>query len=572
MHGVTGRGKRLGCWFAWAALLLVSSDAAVAQADRDALERIEQARTARQQRDAAAMAPMAGTGPAGRAWLPPLEGEAPCFPIHHFQWDAQGDAPPFGMVRLLEALEGYEGACLGAGSLDRLRQNLDQRLLDAGYVTSRVTLPPQQLTEAVLTLRLHLGRVGRIVHQRPDGQALAVPTGWLPVRPGEVLNLRRVEQGLENAARLPSLAAQVAIEPGDAEGFSNLVIRHAAHLPWRLQATVDNEALGDFGRWQASLAGSWDLGWLGADQISFWHHRSAAGLSPARLQQRSGLSYATAWGASLLSLSLSDGGHRRVIQGTTLQFSEASHDRGLNLQVQQVVWRGGQGRLSTHIGVGMREARTFIEDTELLLQRRRSRHLSWGLAAQVRGERWLADVQVSRQRVLANDPRVDLLPEAPPKPRLDAVSLSVQRGFAAWPLAYSGALDLGWVRDPAYGSDLQALGGPGSVRGFTGAAQVVGLRSVVLRQDLVWSPAWAQQPAHRHQGTLGLDLGQVGQPDPAAATPGRDRRLVGVSISLRSQFPAWGVGSTLSWSRPILQPPAWPARSSRWTLQLTSQY
>lgn len=54
------------CCVRWtvAITFMAVSGLASAQADRDALERLEQARTAKQQRDAAAMAPMAG-GAAG---------------------------------------------------------------------------------------------------------------------------------------------------------------------------------------------------------------------------------------------------------------------------------------------------------------------------------------------------------------------------------------------------------------------------------------------------------------------------------------------------------------------------
>lgn len=305
-----------------------------------------------------------------------MAGESPCFHIQSFRWDEVGHPLPFRLRHLLTELPGFDAACLGAGSLERLQQNLDQRLLDLGFVTSRVLLPPQQLGDGVLLVRLQLGRIGRVIHRRPDGTALAVPTGWMPARPGDVLDLRDIEQGVENAARPPSLAAQIAIEPGDVEGSSNLVIVHASARPWRLQATLDNEALGDFGRWQASASGAWDLGWLGADQISWWHQRSTAGLSPARLQQRTSLNYTLARGIHLFSVGLTEGGHRRLIQGTTVQFGESAQDRSLSLQLQHVLWRTGQGRFSMHWGAGARQARTFIEDTELLLQRRRSRHVN----------------------------------------------------------------------------------------------------------------------------------------------------------------------------------------------------
>jgi hemolysin activation/secretion protein len=456
--------------------------------------------------------------------------------------------------------------------LARLQANLDTLLLEAGYLTSRVQVPEQNLSYGVLRVQAQLGRVGRVVHRSANGNERQVPCGWLPLHPGEVLNLRDVEQGLENAARLPSLAAQVAIEPGDAPGLSNIVVLHASASPWRARVSVDNHALGDFGRWQVATSATVDLGWLGADQISLWYQRSAAGLKPTQLQQRSSLSYSAALGAQLLSLSVGQGGHRRRITGTTVEFGETARDHSVQIQLQRVLLRTGSWRLTASLGGEGRQARNFIEDIELLLLRRRSRSWDWGLDGQWRvgSQGGIINAQLRRQQVLANDPRVELLPDAPPKPRHDSLAFSIQLPLLGGLLHWESVADWRWVQSPAYGADLQSLGGPGSVRGFDGRQQVVGLRSGVLRQDWLLSPAFMQTPTSRHQLAIGLDVGQVGDLDPSWRSPSRERRLAGMALALRSVWPKQGLFVEIGWAKPLSQPSDWSPTPSRWSLQMSS--
>lgn len=568
-------GRTAAQWISLALCIGVLSmgTVAIAQTDRDAIERVEQERARRQQREASAMAPLAAQQAdrqrAAEVWLPPIADESPCFTVHRAVWADPKLASLWRFGGLLAKLPGYEGACLGTQSLERLRRNLDARLVAMGYVTSRVTIPAQNLVEGLLRVELQLGRVGRVVQRKSNGQVQDASLAWLGVQAGDVLNLRDIEQGMENAARLPSLAAQLAIEPGDAPGLSNIVLVHPGAPVWRARLSVDDQAVVDFGRWQAAASATVDLAWLGADQISLWHQRSARGWNPAQLQQRSSISYSTAWGAQLLSVNASQGQHRRVVQGTTLSFGERAQDHSVQLQLQRVLMRTADWRLSANLSGAGRQARTFIEDTELLLQRRRSREWEWGLEWQRRTADSTVSLRAQRQRTLVNDPRIDVLPDALPLPQQDSLGLSwtAPLAIAGIPAQYDLQLQAQWSRDPAFGADLRALGG-GSVRGFEPSRQVVGLRSTSFRQDLLLAPPALQSPSIRTFIVLGLDAGQVGGLEDR---PARERRLVGAGASLRLQTPQ-GLTAELNWARPVRQPTDWGRRSAVTSIQLASSF
>lgn len=86
---------------------------------------------------------------------------------------------PGSFAWLVAELGDYKNARLGPLSMDAQRRNLDARLLTRGYVTSHVSLSPQNLSQGVLLVQLHLGRwlalsTARLPPRRP-GKAQSRP-------------------------------------------------------------------------------------------------------------------------------------------------------------------------------------------------------------------------------------------------------------------------------------------------------------------------------------------------------------------------------------------------------------
>src|SRR5690606_42041107 len=80
--------------------------------------------------------------------------------------------------------------------------------------------------------------------------------------PGEVLNLRDVEQALENFQRIPTVAADVQIVPADGDGAlpgqSDLVISWQQRSRWRINLSLDDSGSESTGKWQGGATLSLD--------------------------------------------------------------------------------------------------------------------------------------------------------------------------------------------------------------------------------------------------------------------------------------------------------------------------
>lgn len=112
--------------------------------------------------------------------------------------------------------------------------------MERGNVTSRAVLGPRDLGTGVLVVTIIEGRVESI---GPDAASSMQPKQFLSIFPGvqgSVLQLRDIEQGLEQLNRLPSNNAAMRIEAGGEAGANRVLIENVQKRAWRLSAGVDN--------------------------------------------------------------------------------------------------------------------------------------------------------------------------------------------------------------------------------------------------------------------------------------------------------------------------------------------
>src|SRR4029450_30870 len=87
----------------------------------------------------------------------------------------------------------------------------------------------------------------------------------LPISEGELLDLRAIEQGLENLKRVPTAQADIRItpseQPGSRAGDSDLVVRWTQSFPWRATVSLDDSGSRATGRYQGGLTLAYDHWW-----------------------------------------------------------------------------------------------------------------------------------------------------------------------------------------------------------------------------------------------------------------------------------------------------------------------
>lgn len=166
--------------------------------------------------------------------------ESPCFPVRQIELSGK-DAGKFSWV--LDQLSGAQKddsplrKCIGAQGVGILQQRAQEALVARGFVTSRILVQPQDLSSGNLMLTVLPGTLHEI-HLDAGIPPRTLRTA-LPMQEGDILNLRDIEQALENFQRAPTTQADIQIAPASTPDQSDLVIHHQSSFPLRANFSLD---------------------------------------------------------------------------------------------------------------------------------------------------------------------------------------------------------------------------------------------------------------------------------------------------------------------------------------------
>ncbi|CNH85822.1 hemolysin activator protein [Yersinia frederiksenii] len=116
-----------------------------------------------------------------------------------------------------------------------LARELTQIYLSKGYITARIQFIPPK-TDDELGLDVTEGFIEKIESDDPQ---LAVESIF-PNMTGKPLNITQLDQGLDQANRLPSNKITIDILPGPQPGGSILKLSNIRSKPWHLTTSLDN--------------------------------------------------------------------------------------------------------------------------------------------------------------------------------------------------------------------------------------------------------------------------------------------------------------------------------------------
>ncbi len=183
-----------------------------------------------------------------KATLQTLPIETPCFPIRRLQLQNGSGVPLPEFDWVVEQLTAPDapvviGQCVGAQGVAWLIERTQKILVDRGFVTSRVLATQQDMSQGTLVLTLIAGRI-RTIRLKEPVDPRAHLSNALPMQAGDILNLRDIEQALENLKRVPTAEADIQIEPAQGEGAqlgdSDLVVSYRQPFPFRLTVNADD--------------------------------------------------------------------------------------------------------------------------------------------------------------------------------------------------------------------------------------------------------------------------------------------------------------------------------------------
>ncbi|SCZ19584.1 MULTISPECIES: ShlB/FhaC/HecB family hemolysin secretion/activation protein [Burkholderia] len=511
---------------------------------------------------------------------PALPTETPCFRIDRFTLDVPASLPDaakaqgasalpmdrFAFAR--EWLNHYEGQCVGKQGIDVLVKGLSQAILARGYVTTRVLIPEQDLSTGTLKLSLIPGMIRHV--RFADEKLRGTWKTAFPTRDGEVLNLRDLEQGLEQMKRVSSQDVSMQIVPGALPGESDVVLDVKRSKPWTVVASIDNSGTRATGKLQGNLS-------VGIDNPLGLNDMLNVGVSQdlefgdKRLGSHGWNGFYTIpWGYWAATLSASTNTYYQQIAGVNQTFIASGNSKTVDFKLARVLARSQNDVFGGYFRLSRRFGQSFIEDTEISQQRRNNTIIELG----VTDRHYLDGAQFDgstayRQGIGGFGAQDDMLAAGPTyrfKMAVLDANLSVPFVISKQPFRYVGTFHGQYTGNTLYYLDDMTIGSRYTVRGFDGETMLASSRGFYWRNELQMPIGQTGQAIY-----AGLDYGRVWGPQPIALVGTQlAGAVIGVKGSIGTRFGAYAYD--LFAGTPIYKPSGFPTARVTFGFQLTSQF
>ena len=502
--------------------------------------------------------------------------ESPCFPIHTVT--LTGDAAgrfQFALKKALKETGFQSGQCLGAQGVNRIMVAAQNAVIGRGYTTTRILAAPQDLNSGTLELTVLPGKVRSVRtdtshNDQTRAARIAAFQNEIPLKGGDILNLRRIEQGLENLKRVPTAEADIQIVPADAPDESDIVVAWRQRLlPYRLSLGVDDSGSKTTGKYQGSLTFSADnpFGLSDLFYLSYGRHlghtdahTDSEGKKTAGGTQSYAFHYSVPAGNWLWSWNHNYYRYHQAVAGINEVYDYNGKSRGSDIGFTRLLYR--DARRKSHIGFKLwqKENQSFIDDAEVEVQRRKTAGWQLSLKHKEYIGRSTLDIGLAYKRGTGMADAIaapeEVFDEGTSRMKVITADISYNHPFqiGRQHFVYDTALHAQWNKTPLTPLDKIAIGGRYTVRGFDGESSLSAERGWYWRNEV----AWSFKPAH--QFYLALDGGHVSG-DSAQYLLGQT--LIGAAAGLRGQFQAGGsLNYDLFAGKPIKKPKGFQTAST----------
>jgi hemolysin activation/secretion protein len=462
-----------------------------------------------------------------------LAEESPCFVINRMVLNGDGGKDFSWLLNAATGPQGDDspiGRCLGGQGINLLLKRLQNALIAEGYITTRIGAEAQDLKSGELHFVITPGRVQSISHAT-DSVPSSLATAF-PVVSGELLNLRDIEQGMENIKYPPSADAKIGIIPGDNEGFSQLVVSRQQNFPVRMTLSADDGGTKATGKYQGSATIAWDnpTGFNDLFYFTLNHDLKRGG---GRGTDGGVVHYSIPFGYWLASATYDRGSNFQTIAGANQNYIYKGRNGNAEIKLSRVVHRDGTSKATVALGVFQRTARNFIDDTEVEVQRRRTGGWLSNLTyRQFIGAATL-DAGITYKRGTgafgAISAPEELFGEGTSRFEIFTADLGYNLPFqlndSVW--HYRANARIQFDRTPLAVPERFVIGGRYSVRGFDGETVLAAERGWYLRNEIATSII----PGLEVYG--GLDIGAVSGPSADLLV---GKRLAGAVLGVRGAY------------------------------------
>ncbi|ECO1613232.1 ShlB/FhaC/HecB family hemolysin secretion/activation protein [Salmonella enterica subsp. enterica serovar Paratyphi B] len=430
-------------------------------ADRDTIQQQQQQRLEQNQRQ---RDELQRSTPLRRTPEPsassPIQG--PCFTISRIELDGATTLSSRAAGRLTAP---WINQCLDMPRLSQLTRSVSDWYISRGYITSRAFLTEQDLSAGVLHITVLEGKLQQI---RLEGVPERTLSMTFPGLEGKILNLRDIEQGMEQLNRVRQTPVEIEILPGDRQGYSVVNLTASPEFPLSGSVSFDNSGQKSTGTGQLSGA-LYGNNLLGLADKWFLSGGRSSDFSNSHDAQNFAAGVSVPYGYGLLDYSYSWSNYLSTIDNHGWPWRSTGDTETHRLNGSWVLFRNGDIKTGVSAGITHRINHNYLDDVLLATSSRKLSSFSLGLNHTQKIASGVATLNPTFTQGVPwfgaeddNDKHGDV-PKA--EFRKWSVNGSFQRPVAdrLWWLT---SVYFQWSPDRLYGSERLTLGGESSVRGY----------------------------------------------------------------------------------------------------------
>ncbi|VVO68380.1 ShlB/FhaC/HecB family hemolysin secretion/activation protein [Pseudomonas fluorescens] len=445
---------------------------------------------------------------------PAAPADSRCFPIKDIELNGADSLSYSEQNRLLKP---YIGQCLGVTQLNELLKVITDHYIEKGLVTSRAYLPQQDLSAGHLKALVVEGRLESLKSAADSHLSERELAMAFPGNAGDLVNLREIEQMVDQLNRLPSNQATMELAPGKNIGGSEVLVTNTAQKPWRVGLSRSNDGQRSTGEQQWGTTFDWDSPLGLGDQLMLRGGHDAMS-DHQHTSNNAMLYYNLPWGWWNFSYSFNQSEYRSQIAGNGYNFKQTGDSENHQLRAERVIHRDSVSKTSLNAGLSYLRTNNFIEDSKLKLSSNRISELQYGINHGRRVGSAFVNLDFGLQEGIgAFDAQGNGHPgsgEPNARYRKYTATASYLQPFKLWgeSLSFSSLMTGQRSEDVLFSPQRTSLGGQSSIRGYKDQS-LSGDSGGYWRNDLRWSrPVSAEwlRPAFAEYGaSLGYDQGVI---------------------------------------------------------------
>lgn len=488
----------------------------------------------------------------------PVADNAICFDIHKIGYSvlSQGDiifADTLGFALMPEIMGSSSvlGKCMTVTDINAIATRVQNRLIEQGYVTSRIMVGDQNLADGELRLTLIPGKIAQVVVNTADSKVPvyvkqtnraypAILDTALTIQTGKLLNIRDLETTLLNFKRVPSADANFKIVPSHTGlnpsadnaintlgtlGFSDILIDYTQHRRLRGSLSIDNSGSKSTGKYQSvatlsldNLANYNDLFYLsfGRDLGNQINDDKDHPSDKSKGSKNYGIGYVIPIKSSVLQLNTNRYSYHQTVAGSTQDYIYGGTSRGYNAKLSHLVHRDAHSKSHVYAGGYAKSQQSDIDGTLIDVQTRKTAGYLFGMSHETtfgkRANHSLStDISYKRGTAAFNalpSPE-ELFDEGSARVGIYQLNSNLTSrygpiiGNKPLPIIHSTTLKAQYATDSLTPDLKMAIGGRYTVRGFDGERSLSADNGILVRQDISFYPSFLnKQSANNHSTTI----------------------------------------------------------------------